>query len=82
MSKISFSLTEILLLGTKFNAPVIINCQVGLARSTTGCVIACLFREYQVMLMYRDENEILMISVLLIGPINRKQHWDANQYQL
>jgi len=34
--------------GTKFNAPVIINCQVGLARSTTGCVIACLFREYQV----------------------------------
>eukprot|EP00092_Neocalanus_flemingeri_P007848 GFUD01008473.1.p1 GENE.GFUD01008473.1~~GFUD01008473.1.p1 ORF type:complete len:486 (-),score=115.48 GFUD01008473.1:213-1670(-) len=34
--------------GSKFNAPVIINCQVGLARSTTGCVIACLFREYQV----------------------------------
>merc|ERR1712212_220424 len=34
--------------GTKFNAPVIINCQVGLARSTTGCVIACLFREFQV----------------------------------
>merc|ERR1712106_703947 len=34
--------------GTKFNAPVIINCQVGLARATTGCVIACLFREFQV----------------------------------
>jgi len=34
--------------GSKFNAPVIINCQVGLARSTTGCVIACLFREFQV----------------------------------
>merc|ERR1712128_253927 len=34
--------------GTKFNAPVIVNCQVGLARSTTGCVIACLFREFQV----------------------------------
>lgn len=34
--------------GTKFNAPVVINCQVGLARSTTGCVIACLFREFQV----------------------------------
>merc|ERR1712156_271728 len=29
-------------------APVIINCQVGLSRSTTGGVIACLFREYQV----------------------------------
>lgn len=36
------------LTGTKFNAPVIVNCQVGLARSTTGCVIACLFRELQV----------------------------------
>ena len=34
--------------GTRFNAPVIINCQVGLARSTTACVVACLFREYQV----------------------------------
>merc|ERR1712106_394037 len=34
--------------GTTFNAPVIVNCQVGLARSTTGCVIACLFREFQV----------------------------------
>merc|ERR1711953_1564518 len=36
------------LTGTKFNAPVVINCQVGLSRSTTGGVIACLFREYQV----------------------------------
>ena len=36
------------LTGSKFNAPVIINCQVGLSRSTTGGVIACLFREYQV----------------------------------
>merc|ERR1712045_1000888 len=34
--------------GTKFNAPVILTCQVGLSRSTTGSVIACLFREYQV----------------------------------
>ena len=38
--------------GTKFNVPVIINCQVGLSRSTTGCVIACLFREYQVLYSY------------------------------
>jgi len=35
------------LLGTNVNAPVIVNCQVGLSRSTTGCVSACLFREFQ-----------------------------------
>ena len=34
--------------GTKFSAPVILNCQVGLSRSSTGSVISCLFREYQV----------------------------------
>merc|ERR1712121_144280 len=35
------------LVGTPNNAPVIVNCQVGLSRSTTGCVAACLFREFQ-----------------------------------
>merc|ERR1711899_14982 len=35
------------LLGTNINCPVIVNCQVGLSRSTTGCVSACLFREFQ-----------------------------------
>merc|ERR1712029_1206000 len=35
------------LLGTNVNCPVIVNCQVGLSRSTTGCVSACLFREFQ-----------------------------------
>merc|ERR1711876_134404 len=33
--------------GTNVNCPVIVNCQVGLSRSTTGCVCACLFREFQ-----------------------------------
>lgn len=33
--------------GTAINTPVIVNCQVGLTRSTTGCVAACLFREFQ-----------------------------------
>merc|ERR1712218_721849 len=33
--------------GTAVNTPVIVNCQVGLSRSTTGCVSACLFREFQ-----------------------------------
>merc|ERR1712066_1111428 len=36
------------LLGTNVNCPVIVNCQVGLSRSTTGCVCACLFREFQI----------------------------------
>jgi hypothetical protein len=35
------------LLGTNVNCPVIVNCQVGLSRSTTGCVAACQFREFQ-----------------------------------
>merc|ERR1711887_12278 len=34
--------------GTNVNTPVIVNCQVGLSRSTTGCVAACLFREFQI----------------------------------
>merc|ERR1712088_1267391 len=34
--------------GTKFAAPVIVNCQAGLSRATTGQVAACLFREMQV----------------------------------
>jgi len=40
------------LLGTNVNTPVIINCQVGLSRSTTGCVSACLFREFQLSASY------------------------------
>ena len=36
------------LVGTCINTPVIINDQVGLSRATTGCVIACLFREFQI----------------------------------
>merc|ERR1711863_257905 len=38
------------LCGTNVNAPVIVNCQVGLSRSTTGCAAACLFRgEFEVV---------------------------------
>eukprot|EP00096_Caligus_rogercresseyi_P000020 TRINITY_DN1007_c0_g1_i1.p1 TRINITY_DN1007_c0_g1~~TRINITY_DN1007_c0_g1_i1.p1 ORF type:complete len:517 (+),score=215.43 TRINITY_DN1007_c0_g1_i1:416-1966(+) len=40
------------LLGSNVNAPVIVNCQVGLSRSTTGCVCACLFREFQLSASY------------------------------
>jgi len=35
------------LLGYNINCPVIVNCQVGLSRTTTGSVCACLFREFQ-----------------------------------
>merc|ERR1712036_102643 len=40
------------LLGTNVNCPVIVNCQVGLSRSTTGCVSTCLFREFQLAAPY------------------------------
>merc|ERR1712218_383849 len=36
------------LMGTSINTPVIVNDQVGLSRATTGCVIACLFKEFQI----------------------------------
>merc|ERR1711915_680772 len=36
------------LLGTAINTPVIVNDQVGLSRATTGCVIACLYKEFQI----------------------------------
>merc|ERR1712111_302393 len=36
------------LVGSNINTPVIVNDQVGLSRATTGCVIACLFKEFQI----------------------------------
>merc|ERR1712025_1258049 len=36
------------LVGTAINTPVIVNDQVGLSRATTGCVIASLFKEFQI----------------------------------
>merc|ERR1712098_848224 len=40
------------LIGTNINTPVIINDQVGLSRATTACVIACLFKEFQMTASY------------------------------
>merc|ERR1711860_268313 len=40
------------LTGSNVNCPVIVNCQVGLSRSTTGSVAACLFREFQLSASY------------------------------
>ena len=36
------------LLGSGINTPVVINDQVGLSRATTACVVACLFKEFQI----------------------------------
>ncbi len=36
------------LVGSNINTPVIVNDQVGLSRATTGCVITCLFKEFQI----------------------------------
>merc|ERR1711953_952246 len=36
------------LMGTTINCPVIVNDQVGLSRATTGCVVTCLFKEFQI----------------------------------
>merc|ERR1712165_470619 len=36
------------LVGSNINTPIIINDQVGLSRATTACVIACLFKEFQI----------------------------------
>merc|ERR1712077_184246 len=36
------------LVGTTINTPVIVSDQVGLSRATTGCVAACLFKEFQI----------------------------------
>merc|ERR1711902_393208 len=36
------------LVGTSINTPIILNDQVGLSRATTGCVAACLFKEFQI----------------------------------
>jgi len=40
------------LVGTSVNTPIIVNDQVGLSRATTGCVIACLFKEFQIAASY------------------------------
>merc|ERR1711981_817840 len=47
-----FDIISKTLLGTNINTPVIVSDQVGLSRATTGCVIACLFKEFQISASY------------------------------
>merc|ERR1712088_1038187 len=36
------------MVGSSINTPIILNDQVGLSRATTGCVAACMFKEFQI----------------------------------
>merc|ERR1712110_423688 len=36
------------MVGSAINTPIIVNDQVGLSRATTGCVTACLYKEFQI----------------------------------
>merc|ERR1711892_370611 len=36
------------LIGSAINTPIIVSDQVGLSRATTGCVAACIFKEFQI----------------------------------
>merc|ERR1711992_76628 len=47
-NEVDFDIICQALVGSNINTPVIVNDQVGLSRATTGCVIACLFKEFQI----------------------------------
>merc|ERR1712165_627312 len=47
-NEVDFDIICQALVGTGINTPIIINDQVGLSRATTGSVIACLFKEFQI----------------------------------
>ena len=47
-SEAAFDLITSVMVGTNINTPLVISDQVGLSRATTGCVIACLFKEFQI----------------------------------
>jgi len=47
-----FDLITSTLVGTGFNTPVIVSDHLGDARATTGCVIACIFKEFQISASY------------------------------
>jgi len=47
-SEADFDILVQTLVGTAINCPVIISDQVGLSRATTGCVAACVFKEFQI----------------------------------
>merc|ERR1712010_445346 len=62
------------LLGHNINCPVIVNCQVGLSRSTTGSVSACLFREFQIAASYEGLIETVPGVNLAVLKMDRYEH--------
>ena len=64
------------LIGTAVNTPVIVNDQVGLSRATTGCVAACLFKEFQLAASYEGlvetvpgvKQELLKLDTYTMSP--------------
>merc|ERR1712227_768683 len=68
------------LIGTNVNCPVIVNCHVGLSRSTTGCVSACLFREFQLSASYEGLIETvpgINLEVLRMDKYETEKEKDA-----
>merc|ERR1712112_199478 len=47
-NEVDFDTITSAMVGSSINTPIIINDQVGLSRATTGCVAACLFKEFQI----------------------------------
>merc|ERR1712106_670649 len=45
------------MIGSAINTPVVVNDQVGLSRATTGSVIACLFKEFQINASFQGLTE-------------------------
>merc|ERR1719186_497820 len=47
-NEVDFDTITAAMVGSSINTPIIVNDQVGLSRATTGSVIACLFKEFQI----------------------------------
>merc|ERR1712226_1741449 len=47
-NEVDFDTITAAMVGSSINTPVIVNDQVGLPRATTGSVIACLFKDFQI----------------------------------
>merc|ERR1712129_60896 len=60
--------------GHNINCPVIVNCQVGLSRSTTGSVSACLFREFQIAASYEGLIETVPGVSLAVLRMDKYEH--------
>merc|ERR1711899_619719 len=68
------------LVGTSINTPIIVNDQVGLSRATTGCVISCLYKEFQISASFEGLIETVPgmdLSLLKMGRYQMNPGKDA-----